>query len=190
MMKSIITVAIIFILIGVGAFEWQKTNTEHTELTSNHNTEPAQPKENILQNTDWQKYENETYGFEFSLPPNSTVTTNGYSNYQYIRFQNYVPTDDVMELNAGEYYLEIHIQGEQKNSESESCDTQVVNAKEVEIGVAKGFRGYGQEGGDAGGIRFALCTDHQNNHFYIQGTENDKNAPLVTRIFDSFKFTK
>jgi len=210
---TIIAVVLTAIIVGGGVYAWQKSSLQETEQSlqqqitalQNQLTNLQKPTQPIVtapeetqtptkpfnEITDWKKYRNETYGFEFSYPPNSTVETRNDLNYQYIRLQNYSATDDRIGLAAGEYYLEIIVFDHQKGHESfESCTQQVVDAKEVELGVANGYRGYGQEGGDAGGIRFALCTERPNVDYYIQGTENDQNAPLVNPILDSFKFTK
>ncbi|MFH1564768.1 MAG: hypothetical protein ABIC82_02880 [bacterium] len=210
---TIIAVALTAIIVGGGIYAWQKSSSQATEqslqqkITDLQNQitalqESTQPIVTIPETTEkqtqpvneltnWKKYRNEIYGFEFNYPPNSTVETRDDSNYQYIRLQNYSATDDRIRLAAGEYYLEIFIFDHQKGHESwESCTQQVVDAKEVELGFIMGYRGYGQEGGDAGGIKFALCSESPDVDYYIQGTENDQNAPLVNPILDSFKFTK
>lgn len=210
---TIIAVVLTAIIVGGGVYIWQKSSLQATEQSLQQKITELQSQIAILQestqtivtipetteestqpvneHTNVEKYRNKTYGFELSYPPNSTIETRDDLNYQYIRLQNYSATDDRMGLVAGEYYLEIFIFDHQKGHKSwESCTQQVVDAKKVELGVATGYRGYGQEGGDAGGIRFALCAERPDVDYYIQGTENDQNAPLVNPILDSFKFTK
>ena len=151
-------------------------------------TNSPQSQDQILKNT-LKTYTNTQYGFEFKYPPNSTIELRQDLNYQYIRLQNYSSTDDRMGLAAGEYYLEIFIfDNSLGHKSSQSCQQSVVNPKKVELGTVAGYRGYGEEGGDAGGIRFALCAERPEVYFYIQGTENNEKAPLVNPIFDSFRF--
>lgn len=140
----------------------------------------------------WETYTNteSAYGFEFQYPPNSIIESRQDLNYQYIRLQNYSPTNYRAGFAAGEYYLEIFIFDEKLGHKPwQSCEQSVVNPRKVDLGTITGYRGFGEVGGDAGGIRLALCAERPGVQFYIQGTENDEKAPLVNQIFDSFKFT-
>ena len=138
----------------------------------------------------WLTYTNEEYGFEFQYPPNSIIEPRQDLNYQYIRLQNYSPTNSRIGLAVDEYYLEIFIFDEKLGHKPwQSCEQSVVNPRKVDLGTITGYRGFGEVGGDAGGIRFALCVKRPSVQFYIQGTENDEKASLVNQIFDSFKFT-
>ena len=196
---NIILVVMVVILLGtVGYFAFVKkfapvaqqptpTPTQTTNPTKTPvSTTPTQKNET----TDWKTYKNGQYGFEFKYPPNSTVEPRQDLNDQEIRLQNYIATDNPTGLAPGEYYLEISIFDQKLgHKSSQSCKQSVVSPQKVELGVVTGYRGYGEEGGDAGGIRFALCAERPGVYFYIQGTENDAKAPLVNPIFDSFKFT-
>ena len=161
-------------------------------------TSSGQPTEDLVstpaatgETTDQPTYRNDAYGFEFTYPANSTVETRPDTNYQYVRLQNYTPTDDLTGLAPGEYYLEAFIFDHSLgHNPSQPCSQSVIDSKPVALGTVTGYRGYGEEGGDAGGTRFALCVERPNVDFYIQGTENSAEAPLVNSIFDSFKFTR
>ncbi len=203
----IAAVVITAIVVGGGVYAWQKSSLRSTEqslqqqifdlqsqiIDLQKSTEATATTTSPISQT-WQKYQNSTYGFEFDYPADSTIETQQSSDYQYIRLQNYIPTDDRLGLATGEYYLEIFIFDHQKGQAvQESCAQRVVDGQKVDLGTVVGYRGYGQEGGDAGGFRFALCFQDATNtgvDYYIEGTENDKNAPIVKIILDSFRFTE
>lgn len=199
---SIIVILIIIFAVGtVGYFFFVKKTSQVTQQA------PTQTQRAGLKNTpepsvsltptptsnetaNGKIYKNSAYGFEFQYPPNSTVETRQDLNYQYIRLQNYSSTDDQLGLAVGKYYLEIFIFDQKMgHTSSQSCAQSVAGSRKVDLGIVPGYRGFGGEGGDAGGVRFALCAERPSIYFYIQGTENDEKGPLVNPIFDSFKFT-
>ena len=152
---------------------------------------PSVPAESIAKNevAVFKTYKNEQYGFEFTYPANSTVESRPDTNYEYIRVQNYISTDDKMGLARSEYYLEIFIFDQKLGHKSDrSCEEVIANPQKVELGTLTGYRGLGEEGGDAGGIRLALCAERSGVHFDIVGIQSAENAPLVNQIFASFRF--
>ncbi len=199
---SIIVILITILAVGiVGYFFFVKKTSQVTQQapTKTQTADPKntpEPSVNLTptptsnETANGKIYKNSAYGFEFQYPPNSTVETRQDLNYQYIRLQNYSPTDDQHALTVGKYYLEIFIFDQKMgHKSSQTCAQSVVGSRKVNLGIVPGYRGLGGEGGDAGGIRFALCAERPSIYFYIQGTENDEKGSLVNQIFDSFKFT-
>lgn len=136
------------------------------------------------------KYVNEEYGFNFTYTGTGTIETRTDLNYQYIRLNNIHPKEDERSwLTDWEFYVEIFIFDRQKNhASSESCKEQIVDGKNVTLGIMTGYRWYGREGGDAGWKRFALCIENTNVQFYVQVTENSEQGLIANKILDSFTF--
>jgi hypothetical protein len=134
-------------------------------------------------------YENTEYWFEFKYPSGSTIETRK-NWHEYIRFENYIADDSLDGLEPWKYYLEVLIYDHKKDPVyAKSCEQSVVDWKKITIGVASGYKGYGQQGGDAGWIRFVLCIIDAQRRYYLQATENSNDGLVVRPILDSFKFT-
>ncbi|OGJ56431.1 hypothetical protein A3D88_03570 [Candidatus Peribacteria bacterium RIFCSPHIGHO2_02_FULL_52_16] len=142
---------------------------------------------------DWEMYTNETYGFSVKHPPETTVQ----EEEGYIRLQNYTDYDDVLGLQPGQYYLEIHLPKDPAQEGFATCEddfaqraSEPVAVKEVSVGDYTGYRGPGEEGGDAGGTRHALCIETPDRYFYVQATENSDAGLIANAILDSFSITE
>ena len=95
---------------------------QQTQLSS---SERATSNISSSNNASWETYTNDKYGFSVKHPPETTVR----ENEGYIRLQNYVPTDDIYGLEPGQYYLEIHIPSEPRDSGYASCKDAVMEAR-------------------------------------------------------------
>ncbi len=144
----------------------------------------------------WVKYENEKHGFSLLHPSNSTISTRSDSNNDYIRIQNYVDKKMYSGLNDNEYYLEIFIEDENSGHDiSETCvekardpEGYFSNTTKVILGEREGYRGWGYQGGESGGVRLALCTDGDGFKVFMTAVEGKYPSPIVNTIFDSFLF--
>ena len=125
------------------------------------------------------RYENAANGFSLTATSGATV----WEREEYIRLQNYPPDAEGIGLEPGTYYVEIHV----AKDPSEECADGVVDGKDVTIDGARGLRGNGASGGDAGGERFALCVESSDRQFFVIATENDPEGPIANAILDSFR---
>ena len=139
--------------------------------------------EDIVQQTatpaasEWKTYSNSQYGFEIQYL--GTLE----EDQGYIRMQNYAADDSVYGLEPGEYYLEI-------GPSDTSCQDRMTEIKVSKIGDMTMYHGYGEEGGDAGGIRFVFCANKGDR--WVGGTVTEANleGTLANQIISTFKFTK
>ena len=127
--------------------------------------------------SEWKTYTNTQYGFEIQYL-GSLEEDRGY-----IRMQNYVATDDIGGLKPGEYYREI-------GQSDATCKDYMSEIKVTKVGDTTIYRGYGEEGGDPGGIRFAFCANKGDRWVGATTTEADIDGALANKIFSTFKFTK
>lgn len=135
---------------------------------------------------EWGTYTNTTYGFSVDHPPHTTIEDQA----NYIRLQNYTPTDAPTGLQAGEYYLEIQPSVNTTENTLLSCAEQIQESELIEVDGLNAYLGKGLPGGDAGGTRFALCIANDTHVFFVQSTENNAEGTLSDTILKSFRMTE
>jgi hypothetical protein len=130
----------------------------------------------------WNVYVNDKYNFSLQYPLNSKVSNRTDSQYQYIRFENYLTDTDIYSsLKENEYYLEIFIFDHSLGQKTDS----LCGAKFEEIYItAKDLQG------DTGGKgKYSLCVNTKNMDILIDGTEGTKEAPIVNKILSTFELS-
>jgi hypothetical protein len=140
----------------------------------------------ITQNVSWIGYTNSTHGFTFNYPIGSRVIA---QTGDYLRIEKYAlnkPENDTAMLEDGEFYLKINI-----ISSDPSCEDAIVNPEPIKAGNANAWIGVGKDqAGDAGGVRYVLCSPIKGHTLFATATENDKQTQgaIAQSILRSFRF--
>src|SRR5690606_38405930 len=101
----------------------------------------------------------------------------------YTRIENYVPSEETVSLEAGQYYFEIV-------KTNQTCIGQVDNEETAIFGSRTGVRGTRPIGGDAGGPGVAACISIPGGEITLHVTAGDSTRDLQNSILSTFKFTE
>lgn len=140
---------------------------------------------------DKERYSNPDYHFSLSIPAWSSVTDSRKEElWEYIRIQNYQSQDDSnFWLSPWEYYLEIWIEPKE-TAFQKSCKEIITESEVLQLWTQVWYYSFGQEWGDAGGIRRYICVENEKFIYNFNATENSADTPIANTILESITFTK